>query len=150
MSSEVGWFEWATGTDPDDAVAAAKQGAASGLCAGFLPIGWCGNGAVLTAAEVQAQADAARAAESQGQQFCDRTTVLGRAGFCEASNALKSVTDFASSPVVTLAVGAVTVGVGTLAVLAISNAFGFTPVLQAGGRATAAAIRGTARAVGGR
>lgn len=149
MSSDVGWFEWATGTSYDDAAAAARQGAATGVCQGLFPPGWCGTGEVLSAAEVQAQADAARTAEAQGKTYCDRTTVLGRAGFCEASNALSSVSEFVQSPVVTLAVGTVAVGVVTLAGLAVSNSIGLTPVLQAGGRAAAAGIRGATRAVGG-
>lgn len=150
MSSDVGWFEWATGTSYDDAAAAAKQGAARGLCVGFFPPAFCGEaGNAPTAAEVEAQDEAARAAEAQGQTYCDRTTVIGRAGFCEASNAVSSVADFVTSPVVTLAVGTVAVGVVTLAGLAVSNSIGLTPVLQAGGRAAAAGIRGATRAVGG-
>jgi len=150
MSGEsVGWFEWATGTEYDDAVSAAKQGAASGLCNGLFPPGWCGTGPVLSAADVAAQNDAAKAAQEQGRAYCDRSTVFGRAGFCEASDALGKVGDLATSPAVTLAFGAVAVGVGTLALLATSNALGLTPVLQASGRAAAAGIRGAARAVGG-
>ena len=150
MSGDVGWFEWATGTSYEDAAAAAKQGAATGVCQGLFNAGICGWPTdVLSAEEVKAQDEAARAAEAQGQTYCDRTTVLGRAGFCEASNALSSVADFFTSPVVTLAVGTVAVGAVTLAGLAVSNAVGLTPVLQAGGRAAAAGIRGATRAVGG-
>lgn len=152
MSTEsVGWFEWATGTSYDDASTAAKQGAARGLCQGFFGPALCGGAGdpVPTAAEVQAQQAAANAAAAQGAEYCDRTTIAGRAGFCEARDALRSVSDLATSPALTLAAGAVAVGVGTLALLALSNALGVTPVLQAAGRAGAAGIRGAARVVGG-
>jgi len=148
MAETGGWFEWATGTSWDDASAAAREGVAQGV--GSAIFGASTVGSIPSANERDAAAAAAAAAAAEGREYCDRTTILGRIGVCEAQQAYKGVAEIVSSPVFTLTAGALAVGAGTLAVVALANITGATPVLQATGRAAAAGINGAARALGGR
>lgn len=140
-----GWFDWLPTWD--DAKLAASEGAARGIASGVFGPGYDVIAGPPSMPDDIREQQAIAAA--QGPDYCDRTTVIGRLGGCEARELLNSTANALNSPVLTFAAGAVAIGVGTVAILAVSNAVGLTPVLQEGGKATARAIRGTVRAVAG-
>ena len=137
--SEGSWWDYSPSEIVSSGLAQYVLGPATSVYANVGP---------RTETEVQAQADAARQAQQLGENYCDRSTIAGRLGYCEAAQVASNVGDILSSPALTLAAGAVAVGAGTLALVAIANVTGATPVLQATGRVAAAGIRSAGRAFG--